>query len=43
MPPITNPLAVHIQTLKRRLIVIGATILGSMMVAFAFSAEAEPW
>ena len=43
MPPILNPLAVHIQTLKRRLIIIGATILVSMMVAFAFSAEMVAW
>jgi len=43
MPPIINPLAVHIQTLKRRLIIIGATILVSMMVAFAFSAEMVAW
>lgn len=43
MPPIINPLAAHIQTLKRRLIVIGATVLVSMMVAFAFSAEMVAW
>jgi sec-independent protein translocase protein TatC len=43
MPPITNPLAAHIQTIKRRLIIIGATILASMMVAFAFSADMVAW
>ena len=43
MPPILNPLAVHIQTIKRRLLIIGATILVSMMVAFAFSAEMVAW
>ena len=39
MPPIINPLAAHIQTLKRRLIIIWATVLLAMMVAFAFSVE----
>ena len=43
MPPITNPLAAHIQTVKRRLIIIGATILVSMMIAFAFSADMVAW
>src|SRR5690349_23836126 len=43
MPPITNPLAVHIQTLDRRLIVMASSILGSMRVAVAFSAELVAW
>jgi sec-independent protein translocase protein TatC len=43
MPPITNPLAVHIQTIKRRLIIIGGTILVFMIVAFAFSADMVAW
>ena len=43
MPPIANPLAAHIQSIKKRLIIIGATILLSLMVAFAFSAEMVAW
>src|SRR6478736_3861816 len=43
MPPIINPLAAHIQTIKRRLIIIGATLLVSLMVAFAYSAEMVEW
>lgn len=43
MPPISNPLAAHIQTIKKRLIIIGATILVSLMVAFTFSAEMVAW
>ncbi len=43
MPPIINPLAAHIQTIKRRLIIIGATLLVSLMVAFAYSAEMVAW
>ena len=43
MPPIINPLAAHLQTIKRRLIIIGATLLLSLMVAFAFSAEMVAW
>ena len=43
MPPIPNPLAAHIQTIKKRLIIIGVTILVSLMVAFTFSAEMVAW
>ncbi len=43
MPPIVNPLAAHIQTIKRRLIIIGATVLVALMVAFTFSAEMVAW
>ncbi|HLZ33199.1 MAG TPA: twin-arginine translocase subunit TatC [Nitrospira sp.] len=43
MPPIPNPLAAHIQTIKKRLIIIGATILVSLMVAFTFSADMVAW
>ena len=38
-----NPLAAHIQTIKKRLIIVGATILVSLMVAFTFSAEMVAW
>ncbi len=43
MPPLVNPLAAHIQTIKRRLIIIGATVLVALMVAFTFSAEMVAW
>jgi sec-independent protein translocase protein TatC len=43
MPPILNPLAAHIQTVKKRLIIIGATLLLALMVAFTFSAEMVAW
>jgi sec-independent protein translocase protein TatC len=43
MPPIHNPLVAHIQTVKRRLIIIGTTILVSLMIAFTFSADMVAW
>ena len=43
MPSIINPLAAHIQTIKRRLIIVGATLLVLLMVAFTFSAEMVEW
>jgi len=43
MPSFINPLAAHIQTIKRRLIIIGATLLVWLMVAFTFSAEMVEW
>src|SRR5262245_56948630 len=38
-----NPLAVHIRTVKRRLIIIGATICAALALAFTFSAEMIAW
>ena len=43
MAQILNPLAAHIQTVKRRLIVIGATIVVALMVCFTFSGEMVAW
>src|SRR5574341_1692311 len=43
MAQILNPLAAHIHTVKRRLIIIGATILVALMGAFAFSADMIAW
>ena len=43
MAQILNPLAAHIRTVKKRLIIIGATILVALMVAFAFSGEMVAW
>ena len=38
-----NPLAVHIQTIKRRLVVMGAAILASLIVTFSFSGQMVAW
>ncbi len=43
MAQILNPLALHIRTVKKRLIIIGATILVALMVAFTFSADMVAW
>jgi len=43
MTQILNPLAAHIRTVKQRLIIIGATILTAMLVAFTFSGEMVAW
>ncbi len=43
MAQILNPLAAHIRTVKRRLIIIGATILTALVVAFSFSADMVAW
>jgi sec-independent protein translocase protein TatC len=43
MDRIVNPLAAHIQTVKRRLIVIGAVILVSLIFTFSFSSEMVAW
>ena len=43
MAQILNPLAAHIRTVKKRLIIIGATILVALMVSFAFSGEMVAW
>src|SRR5678810_981611 len=43
MLPMINPLAVHIQAIKRRLFIIAATLLVFLMVAFTFSADMVAW
>jgi sec-independent protein translocase protein TatC len=43
MDHIVNPLAAHIQTVKRRLIVMGASILASLILTFSFSSEMVAW
>lgn len=43
MAQLANPLAAHIQTVKRRLIIIGATILTALIITFSFSAEMVAW
>jgi sec-independent protein translocase protein TatC len=43
MPSIAHPFAVHIRTVKKRLLIIGGTLLAALMVAFAFSGEMVAW
>ena len=43
MAQIINPFAAHIHTVKRRLIIIGATILAALILTFAFSTEMVAW
>ncbi len=43
MEQILNPLAVHIATVKRRLIIVGATLMGALILAFSFSTEMVAW
>ena len=43
MDKIVNPLAVHIQTVKRRLIIIGLTVLASLIGTFSFSSDMVAW
>lgn len=43
MERIIHPLASHIQAVKRRLIVIGATVVGSFVLTFSFSTEMVAW
>jgi sec-independent protein translocase protein TatC len=43
MAQILNPLAAHIQTVKKRLIIIGATIIVALMVSFLFSGDMVAW
>lgn len=43
MDRIINPLAAHIQTVKRRLMIMGATILAALILTFSFSAEMVAW
>ena len=38
-----HPLASHIQAVKRRLLIIGATVLCSLVLTFSFSAEMVAW
>jgi sec-independent protein translocase protein TatC len=43
MVQIVNPLAAHIKTVKRRLIIIGATILAALILAVSISADMVAW
>ena len=43
MEQMLHPLAAHIATVKRRLIVIGVTVLGALLFAFTFSEQMIRW
>jgi sec-independent protein translocase protein TatC len=43
MNQMLNPLAAHVQTVKRRLVIIGLTVLAALLCAFTFSSEMVAW
>jgi sec-independent protein translocase protein TatC len=43
MPAILAPFAAHLQTVKRRLYLIGLTLCGAVAATFAFSADLVAW
>ena len=43
MAQILHPLGAHIHTVKKRLIIIGATIVVALLVSFTFSGEMVAW
>ncbi|WP_447977126.1 twin-arginine translocase subunit TatC [Candidatus Nitrospira bockiana] len=43
MPGILPPLARHLSTVKRRLIIIGVTVLASIVLAFAYAPDLVAW
>lgn len=43
MPTFPHPLAAHITALKRRLLIIGVTLLGAFVLTFAYSGELIQW
>jgi sec-independent protein translocase protein TatC len=43
MEQVVHPLAVHIQAVKRRVLIIGATIVGSVVLTFSFSSDMVAW
>jgi sec-independent protein translocase protein TatC len=38
-----HPFAVHIQAVKRRMLIVGASLLGSLILTFSFSSEMVAW
>lgn len=38
-----HPLAAHLQNVKRRLLIVGATMLGLLVLTFSFSADMVAW
>lgn len=43
MEHIVHPIAAHLQNIKRRLLIVGATMLGLLVLTFSFSAEMVAW
>ncbi|MBK9306123.1 MAG: twin-arginine translocase subunit TatC [Nitrospira sp.] len=43
MAQIVHPLAAHLQNIKRRLLIVGATMLGLLVLTFSFSADMVAW
>jgi sec-independent protein translocase protein TatC len=43
MPALAHPLAAHLATIKRRLLVIGATIIVAFVFTFAYASELIDW
>lgn len=43
MAPIVHPLTTHLQNIKRRLLIVGATMLGLLILTFSFSSEMVAW
>ncbi len=43
MEHIVHPLAAHLQSIKRRLLIVGATMLGLLVLTFSFSADMVAW
>lgn len=43
MPAVAAPLAAHLATIKRRLLVIGATIMAAFVLAFAYASDLIEW
>ncbi|GKS65548.1 Sec-independent protein translocase protein TatC [Nitrospira sp.] len=43
MEQIVHPLAAHLQNIKRRLLIVGATMLGLLVLTFSFSADMVAW
>jgi sec-independent protein translocase protein TatC len=43
MEEIVHPLAAHLQNIKRRLLIVGATMLGLLVLTFSFSADMVAW
>jgi sec-independent protein translocase protein TatC len=39
----THPLAAHLQNVKRRLLIVGTTMLGLLVLTFSFSADMVAW
>lgn len=43
MEQLVHPLAAHLQNIKRRLLIVGATMVGLLVLTFSFSADMVAW